>query len=110
MTDKEGWAIFATAMTMLEDVPGDTLLERIARLKEWHLQFQTITADAQRDIELKKKLYSEAHDLRAALTQFVAACETAPPTSLMTEIGMACKVAKKALADSSGVRALKGET
>ena len=40
----------------------------------------------------------EIESMRAALTQFVAACETAPPTSLMIEIGMACKVAKRALA------------
>jgi hypothetical protein len=43
------------------------------------------------------RLRAENANLRAALTQFVAACETAPPTSLMTEIGMACKVAKAAL-------------
>lgn len=42
-------------------------------------------------------LRAENARLRAALTQFVAACETAPPTSLMLELGMACKVAKEAL-------------
>jgi hypothetical protein len=41
--------------------------------------------------------------LRAALVQFVAACDTAPPTSLMIEIGMACDVARAALSDSSHV-------
>ena len=44
------------------------------------------------------KADAENARLRSALTQFVAACETAPPTSLMIEIGMACKVAKAALA------------
>jgi hypothetical protein len=48
---------------------------------------------------------AEIARLRAALTQFVAACETAPPTSLMIEIGMACKVARAAL--SNGM--LRGE-
>lgn len=37
---------------------------------------------------------------RAALNQFIAACETAPPTSLMIEIGMACKVAKAAVSST----------
>jgi hypothetical protein len=39
----------------------------------------------------------EAERLRTALNQFVACCDTAPPTSLMNELGMACKVARKAL-------------
>jgi hypothetical protein len=40
-----------------------------------------------------------SHDaLRAALAQFVAACDTASPTSMMTEIGRACAVARAALA------------
>jgi hypothetical protein len=39
----------------------------------------------------------EIERLRGALTQFVAACDTAPPTSLMIEIGMACNVARAAL-------------
>lgn len=43
------------------------------------------------------RIADDLEQLRAALTQFVAACETAPPTSLMIEIGMACTVAKRAL-------------
>jgi hypothetical protein len=43
------------------------------------------------------ELKAENARLRSALTQFVAACETAPPTSLMIEIGMACKAARDAL-------------
>ncbi len=46
------------------------------------------------------ELKSERDRLRSALTQFVAACDTAPPTSLMTEIGMACDVARAALQHS----------
>ena len=42
----------------------------------------------------------EIERLRSAITQFVAACDTAPPTSLMIEIGMACKAARAALARS----------
>jgi hypothetical protein len=42
--------------------------------------------------------------LRAVLVQFVAACDTAPPTSLMAELGIACTAAKAALALSSGER------
>ena len=52
-------------------------------------------------VDLEQKTPSEMLDeivrLRAALTQFVAACDTAPPTSLMVEIGMACNVARAAL-------------
>ncbi len=39
----------------------------------------------------------EIKRLRAALIQFVALCDTAPPTSLIIELGMACKVARRAL-------------
>lgn len=46
-TDKEGWAIFEQAMVMLEDVPGETMLERIARLKEWYVQLQGMVSVAQ---------------------------------------------------------------
>jgi hypothetical protein len=46
------------------------------------------------------ELKAENARLRSALTQFVAACETAPPTSLMIEIGMACKAARDALQQS----------
>jgi hypothetical protein len=42
-------------------------------------------------------LQNENKRLRAALVQFVAACDTAPPTSLMSEIGMACAVARATL-------------
>jgi hypothetical protein len=42
-------------------------------------------------------LQAENARLRAALTQFVAACDTAPPVSLMTEIAMARKAAGEAL-------------
>jgi imidazolonepropionase-like amidohydrolase len=46
-------------------------------------------------------LYEAAEEierLRSALVQFVAACDTAPPTSMMIEIGMACTVARRVLA------------
>ena len=42
-------------------------------------------------------LLRENERLRAALNQFVAACDTAPPTGLIREIGMARKAAGKAL-------------
>jgi len=45
----------------------------------------------------KENLRAENERLRAALRQFVACCETAPPVSLMAELGMACKAAKEAL-------------
>jgi hypothetical protein len=44
------------------------------------------------------KLAAQVNTLRAALSQFVAVCDTAPPTSLMTEIGIACAAARSALA------------
>lgn len=40
---------------------------------------------------------NKAECLRVALTQFVACYDTVPPTSLMIEMGMACKVARRAL-------------
>jgi len=40
---------------------------------------------------------AEAYQLRSALTQFIAACDTAQPTSLMAELSMACTVARRAL-------------
>lgn len=43
------------------------------------------------------ELRAENDRLRAALLQFVAVCDTAPPTSLIIEIGMACEAAKAAL-------------
>jgi hypothetical protein len=46
----------------------------------------------------RDRLRSEVNQLRAALTQFVAACDTAPPTSVMVEIGMARNAAVAALA------------
>jgi hypothetical protein len=55
---------------------------------------KTIANDAD---ELLKFVMAETQTFRSALNQFVAACETAPPTSLMIEIGMACKAAKDAL-------------
>lgn len=39
-TSEKNWNIFDAAMMMLEDVPGETMLERIAKLKEWYLQLQ----------------------------------------------------------------------
>jgi hypothetical protein len=44
------------------------------------------------------KLEADNARLRSALTQFVAACDTAPPTSLMVEIGIARNAAVAALA------------
>ena len=45
----------------------------------------------------RDRLRSENVRLRAALTQFVACCDTAPPISLMIELVIACKVARAAL-------------
>jgi hypothetical protein len=42
-------------------------------------------------------LMAENARLRSALAQFVCACDTAPPTSLMIEIGMACEAARSVL-------------
>lgn len=39
--------------------------------------------------------------LRAAIVQFVAACDTAPPISLITELGRACDAARLALMPSA---------
>lgn len=47
-------------------------------------------------------LVAENERLRAALVQFVACCDTAPPTSLMIELGMACTVARRALSATNG--------
>lgn len=55
---------------------------------------KTIANDAD---QLMKFVMNETQALRGALSQFVATCETAPPTSLMTEIGMVYKTAKAAL-------------
>lgn len=52
----------------------------------------------------ERNMALEAARLRSALTQFVAACDTAPPTSLMIEIGMACDVARRALSPSEGAK------
>jgi hypothetical protein len=60
---------------------------------------KTIADDADR---LMKFVMAETQTLRSALNQFVAACETAPPTSLMLEIGMACNAAKAALSSNGG--------
>lgn len=54
MTDKEGWVIFERAMTMLEDVPGETLLERIARLKEWYLEIQFLVGKLKNELEIAR--------------------------------------------------------
>lgn len=51
-----------------------------------------------RACDMIDRIIKERDMLHAALTQFVAACETAPPTSLMSELGAACKAAKRALA------------
>ena len=45
-------------------------------------------------------LRAENYRLRSALKQFVAACNTARPISLMTEIAMAHEVAVRALSPS----------
>ena len=55
MTEKEGWAIFATAMTMLEDIPGDTLLERIARLKAYHMEWQKIVQNLESQLRSERQ-------------------------------------------------------
>jgi hypothetical protein len=49
--DKKGWAIFEQAMVMLEDVPGETLLERIGRLKDWYLEMQILVEKQKAEIE-----------------------------------------------------------
>jgi hypothetical protein len=56
------------------------------------IQNATIVSGGKDTIELK------VARLRAALTQFVAVCDTAPPTSFMMELGIACDVARAALA------------
>jgi hypothetical protein len=66
---------------------------------EWN--DKTIADDADKLMEFVMR---ETQPMRAALTQFVAACETAPPTSLMIEIGMACKVARSALCSAASAR------
>jgi hypothetical protein len=55
---------------------------------------KTIANDAD---ELMKFVLAEVQPFRSALNQFVATCDTAMPTSLMTELGMACQVAREAL-------------
>jgi hypothetical protein len=65
---------------------------------------KTIADDAD---ELMKFVMKETQVLRSALNQFVAACDTAPPTSLMLEIGMARKAAGDALAASSQISSNK---
>jgi hypothetical protein len=53
--DKNGWEIFEQAMVMLEDVPGETMLERIGRLKDWYLQMQITIGQLQAENEELKK-------------------------------------------------------
>jgi hypothetical protein len=48
-------------------------------------------------------LMAENARLRAALIQFVACCDTAPPTSLMIELGMACETARRALVRADSI-------
>lgn len=79
----------ALGWTMPNFNPAQTLQDSIDKARAWDVL-------AEKNAEIAR--------LRAALVQFVAACETAPPTSLMTEIGMACKVAKTALALPNGER------
>ena len=58
-----------------------------------------VTAVNERPALLRRvaELEAENKRVRDALRQFVACCDTAPPTSLVIEIGMACKVARAAL-------------
>ncbi len=56
MTDKEGWAIFEQAMVLLEDVPGDTMLERIERLKAWYLDLQMLVGNLKHRLEVAESV------------------------------------------------------
>jgi hypothetical protein len=59
-----------------------------------------VMANPNAAVDRIEELEEEIERLRSALTQFVAVCDTAPPTSLMIELGMACKVARAALTRS----------
>ena len=62
MTDKEGWAIFEQAMVLLEDVPGDTMLERIERLKAWYLDLQMLVGNLKHRLEVASSTYTREQD------------------------------------------------
>jgi hypothetical protein len=52
--DAANWAIFDQAMVMLEDVPGETMLERLARLKDWYVGLQDLHGkEVQRSVALE---------------------------------------------------------
>ena len=64
MNDKEGWAIFATAMTMLEDIPGNTLLERIARLKAYYVEGQRTVQSLESQLRAERQESANSPALR----------------------------------------------
>jgi hypothetical protein len=82
----------------LEDLPAFDPRTVLIDVEEWPAGYCLVRDD------LRNEAVAEIKQLRAAIRKFVAACETAPPTSLMIEIGIACKTAKAALS------AAKGET
>lgn len=68
----------------------------IERLTEYNKDWRTRAGSAKEVTEA----IDEIKRLRAALVQFVAVCDTAPPLSLMKEIGMALAVACAALSST----------
>lgn len=69
------------------------MTDLIERLRGWH-GAKLLGGEILRDT---KDAANEIERLRAALVQFVAVCDTAPPTSLITELGIACAVARARL-------------
>jgi len=102
----------ALCMDMLGDVPGDTLDQRLERYISEYMAFQLRSQPESNSeppegfIEIEaadqiiNQLRAQVASMKSALTQFVAVCDTAPPTSLMIELGMACKAAKSALSST----------
>jgi hypothetical protein len=46
------WKIFETAMMMLGDVPGETLLERLSKLQGWYMDMQIMVGDLKHKLEV----------------------------------------------------------
>jgi hypothetical protein len=79
-----------------EEMPGyDFNAERIRMLKD---RIEVLEAELDISDGLLEHAKTRIEQLEAALRQFVAVCDTAPPTSLITEIGIACAAARAALA------------
>lgn len=62
---------------------------------------RAIAARIKRLEQENSDLRAQVERMRAALTQFVACCDTAPPRSLIIEIGICCQAAKSALASTN---------